>query len=78
MSENQERKMCKCGKSNEKPYCDGSHKVKQVDFSSKSQKRRIVKELGQDMEKAEISDEDFQVFLDAIFDGYKGGGYNPE
>lgn len=49
-----------------------------IDFKSKSQKRRIVKELGQDMEKAEVSDEDFQVFLDAIFNGYKGGGYNPE
>lgn len=49
-----------------------------IDFHSKSQKRRIVKELGLGMEKAEISDEDFQVFLDAIFGGYKGGGYLPE
>lgn len=39
-----------------------------IDFS-KSQKRRNTEE---------ISDEDFQVFLDALFGPYKGGGYNPE
>ncbi len=49
-----------------------------IDFHSKSQKRRIVKELGLDMEKAEVSDEDFQVFLNALLGPYKGGGYNPE
>jgi len=48
----EERKMCKCGKSNDKPYCDGSHKVKNVDFGKKED---------------EISDEDFQVFLKAFF-----------
>ena len=29
-------------------------------------------------EKEHISDEDFQVFLDALFGPYKGGGYLPE
>ena len=43
---------------------------------SKSQMRRIAKETGRDIE--DISDEDFQVFLNAIFGPYKGSGYNPE
>jgi len=43
---------------------------------SKSQMRRIAKETGRDVD--EISDEDFQVFLKALFGDYKGPGYNPE
>ena len=43
---------------------------------SKSQMRRIAKETGRDIE--EITDEDFQVFLNALLGPYKGGGYNPE
>ena len=49
--------------------------AKVIDFS-KSQKRRIAKQYGWDIEN--ISDEDFQVFLDALLGPYKGGGYNPE
>lgn len=49
--------------------------AKVIDFS-KSQKRRIAKQNGWDIEN--ISDEDFQVFLDALLGPYKGGGYNPE
>jgi len=49
-----------------------------IEFKSKSQKRRIVKELGEDMDKAEVSDEDFAVFMEAFLGPYKGGGYNPE
>lgn len=43
---------------------------------SKSQKRRIAKQTGHDID--EITDEEFQVFLNALFGPYKGGGYNPE
>lgn len=43
---------------------------------SKSQMRRIAKETGQDID--EISDEDFQIFLKALFGEYKGPRYNPE
>ena len=46
-----------------------------IDFS-KSQKRRIAKQNGRDIE--DITDEEFQVFLNALFGPYKGGGYNPE
>jgi hypothetical protein len=46
-----------------------------IDFS-KSQKRRIAKQTGRDID--EITDEEFQVFLDALFGPYKGGGYLPE
>ena len=49
--------------------------AKIIDFS-KSQRRRIAKEM--DINLEEISDEDFQVFLNALFGPYKGGGYNPE
>lgn len=49
-----------------------------IDFHTKSQKRRIVKELGEDLEKAEVSDEEFAIFLEALLGPYKGGGYNPE
>ena len=43
---------------------------------SKSQKRRIAVETGRDVE--DITDEEFQVFLNALFGPYRGGGYNPE
>jgi len=43
---------------------------------SKSQMRRIAIETGHDVD--EITDADFQVFLNALFGPYKGGGYNPE
>ena len=46
-----------------------------IDFS-KLQMRRIAKQTGQDIE--EITDEDFKVFMDALFGPYKGSGYNPE
>jgi hypothetical protein len=49
-----------------------------VEFKSKSQKRRIAKELGQDINASEISDEDFAVFMKAFLGPYKGSGYNPE
>lgn len=43
---------------------------------SKSQMRRIQKEIEYD---GEITDEEFQIALEAIFGPYKGGvGYNPE
>jgi CDGSH-type Zn-finger protein len=63
MSEKQERKLCKCGKSNDKPYCDGSHSVKKVDFTPKTDS---------------ISDKDFDIFMKAFLGGYKSGGYLPE
>ena len=43
---------------------------------NKSQMRRIATEKGRDME--DITDEEFKIFLDALFGPYKGGGYNPE
>lgn len=43
---------------------------------SKSQMRRIAVETGRDVD--EITDEEFQMFLNALFGPYKGGGYNPE
>ena len=43
---------------------------------SKSQMRRIAKETSHDID--EITDEDFQVFLNALFGKYKGPGWNPE
>ena len=46
-----------------------------IDFS-KPQKRRIAKKTGRDIE--DITDEDFKVFMDALFGPYKGSGYNPE
>lgn len=46
-----------------------------IEFS-KSQMRRIAKEKDLDVDK--INDEEFQVFLNALFGPYKGGGYNPE
>ena len=49
-----------------------------IEFKSKSQKRRILKELDADIEKAKVSDEDFAVFMEALLGPYKGGGYNPE
>ena len=49
-----------------------------IEFKSKSQKRRIVKELGEDMDKAEVSDEDFAVFMEALLGQYKGPAYSPE
>lgn len=49
-----------------------------LEFKSKSQKRRIAVELGQDISKAEVTDEEFKMFLDALLGPYKGGGYNPE
>lgn len=39
-----------------------------IDFQSKSQERQ----------KSEISDEEFQMFLNALLGPYKGGGYQPE
>jgi hypothetical protein len=47
-----------------------------IDFVSKSQMRRIAKEKSHDVD--EITDEDFQVFLKALFGDYKGGAYQPE
>ena len=47
-----------------------------IDFMSKSQMRRIAKQTGHDVD--EITDEDFQVFLKALFGDYKGGAYQPE
>ena len=49
-----------------------------LEFKSKSQKRRIAVELGHDIDKAEVTDEEFQIFLDALLGPYKGGGYTPE
>ena len=46
-----------------------------IDFS-KSQKRRIAKQTGRDIE--DITDEDFQAFLKAFFGDYNGPAYNPE
>jgi signal recognition particle GTPase len=46
-----------------------------IDFS-KSQKRRIAKKTGRDIEN--ITDEDFEVFLKAFFGNYNGPAYNPE
>jgi len=46
-----------------------------IDFS-KSQMRRIAKQTGRDIE--DITDEDFKVFMEALFGPYKGSGYNPE
>ena len=42
-----------------------------IDFS-KSQKRRIAIETGRNID--EISDEEFQVFMDALFGNNKGFG----
>jgi hypothetical protein len=39
-----------------------------IDFQSKSQERQ----------KSEISDVEFQMFLNALLGPYKGGGYQPE
>ena len=39
-----------------------------IDFQSKSQERQ----------KSEISDADFQVFMNALLGKYNGGGYVPE
>jgi hypothetical protein len=47
-----------------------------IDFMSKSKMRRIAAETGHNPE--DISDEDFQVFLQALFGPYKGGAYLPE
>ena len=47
-----------------------------IDFMSKSKMRRIAVETGHNPE--DISDEDFQVFLQALFGPYKGGAYLPE
>ena len=47
-----------------------------IDFISKSKMRRIAVETGHNLE--DISDEDFQVFLQALFGPYKGGAYLPE
>jgi len=47
-----------------------------IDFMSKSQMRRIAKQTGYE---GEVTDEDFLIFLEALFGPYKGGiGYNPE
>lgn len=47
-----------------------------IDFMSKSKMRRIAVQTGHNPE--DISDEDFQVFLQALFGPYKGGAYLPE
>lgn len=49
-----------------------------VEFKSKSQKRRIAVELGHDIDKAEVTDEEFAIFMKALLGPYKGGGYTPE
>ena len=47
-----------------------------IDFVSKSQMRRVAKETGYE---GDITDEEFQLVLEALFGPYKGGiGYNPE
>jgi hypothetical protein len=53
-----------------------SEDAKIINFKSKLQMQKISKEM--DINLEDISDEDFQVFLDALFGPYKGGGYNPE
>jgi CDGSH-type Zn-finger protein len=62
LSEKQEPKLCKCGKSNDKPYCDGSHKVKKIDKSVTDT----------------VSDEDFAVFMRALFGPYVGPSWCAE
>lgn len=42
---------------------------------SKSQMRRIAIEKGEDMP---VTDEDFEIFMQAFLGEYKGPGYNPE
>jgi hypothetical protein len=42
---------------------------------SKSQMRRITKQQDKEMP---ITDEEFDMFMEAFFGEYKGPGYNPE
>jgi hypothetical protein len=42
---------------------------------SKSQMRRIAKEQNKEMP---VTDEEFDMFMEAFFGVYKGPGYNPE
>jgi hypothetical protein len=47
-----------------------------IDFASKSQMRRIAKEIGREVD--EITDEDFRIFIKALFGPNEIRGHKPE